>query len=223
MPFKRTIARSVGKLLQTYSEDDQDTIRGEDVPYRPQFTLAGPVSVTVLMVGGGGAGGGGSSPADGGGAGAGEVKYGTVTLSSGGSYVFRAGDGGPASGSGGPGENRTGTPTYISSPLFPTITAAGGGGGGAGGSGAGWPGGSGGGGGGDGTPGPDPSNQPRGSSTAANASHPLYSLTGYGNVGGHGSEDGGSVVVPVVLVILKQVVQQHQVEQDNQSQHLHIQ
>ena len=38
------------------------------------------------------------------------------------------------------------------------------------------PGGSGGGGGGDGTPGPDPTNQPRGSSTAANASHPLYFL-----------------------------------------------
>ena len=67
--------------------------------------------------------------------GAGEVKYGTVTLSSG-SYVFRAGDGGPASGSGGPGT--VGLEYIISSPLFPTITAAGGGGGGAGGSGAGW-------------------------------------------------------------------------------------
>ena len=129
MPFKRTIARSVGKLLQTYSEDDQDTIRGEDVPYRPQFTLAGPVSVTVLMVGGGGAGGGGSSPADGGGAGAGEVKYGTVTLSSGGSYVFRAGDGGPGPGNNAPSPGATGpgTPTDISSPLFTTVTAAGGG------------------------------------------------------------------------------------------------
>jgi hypothetical protein len=189
MPFKRSISRSVGKLLKTYSEDDQDTIRGEDVPYRPQLVPGGPVSVTVLMVGGGGAGGGIAGSADGGGGGAGEVKYGTITMGPG-SYVFRAGDGGPAPGTGGPGENRTGTPTYISSPLFPTITAAGGGGGGTG-SAGGWPGGSGGGGGGDGTPGPDPSNQPRGSSTAADATHPLYSLTGYGNPGGHGSEDGG--------------------------------
>ena len=54
------------------------------------------------------------------------------------------------------------------------------------------PGGSGGGGGGDGTNGPDPTNQPRGSSTAADVSNPYFSLTGYGNPGGHGSEDGGS-------------------------------
>ena len=92
MPFKRSIARSVGKLIKTYSEDDQDTIRGEDVPYRK--SSSGPISVTILMVGGGGAGGGAGSGADGGGAGAGEVKSGTIILSAGGSYVFRAGDGG---------------------------------------------------------------------------------------------------------------------------------
>ena len=195
MPFKNSVARSVGKLLKTYSEDDLENVRGEDVPYRKDGN--GTVEVTILMIGGGGAGGGANTGADGGGGGAGEVKSGTMTLSPG-SYVFRAGDGGPGPGNnaGTPGTTGPGTPTFISSPLFTTVTAAGGGAGGQGpdgsSDGAAMPGGSGGGGGGDGTNGPDPTNQPRGSSTAADVSNPYFSLTGYGNPGGHGSEDGGS-------------------------------
>ena len=41
-------------------------------------------------------------------------------------------DPGPGNNAGGPGATGPGTPTYISSPLFPTVTAAGGGGGGQG-------------------------------------------------------------------------------------------
>ena len=118
MPFKRTIARSVGKLLKTYSKDDLENIRGEDVPYRKEVGVT--VEATILMIGGGGAGGGAGSGADGGGGGAGEVKSGTMTLSPG-SYVFRAGDGGsgPGNNAPSPGTTGPGTPTFISSPLLP--------------------------------------------------------------------------------------------------------
>ena len=117
MPFKNSVARSVGKLLKTYSEDDLENVRGEDVPYRKDGTAS--VEVTILMIGGGGAGGGAGTGADGGGGGAGEVKSGTMTLSPG-SYVFRAGDGGPGPGNnaGSPGTVGPGTPTFISSPLL---------------------------------------------------------------------------------------------------------
>ena len=144
----------------------------------------------VLMVGGGGGGGGIGHGGDGGGGGAGEVKEGELTLATG-AYVFRVGDGGNASVTGEPGTPRNGTPTFISSPIFTTITADGGGGGGNGDNGAGGDGGSGGAGGGDGNSGTDSANQPRGASTAAPASSPFYTITGYGNVGGHGGGDGG--------------------------------
>tara|TARA_Y100000004_G_scaffold82033_1_gene92052 strand:+ start:59 stop:1099 length:1041 start_codon:yes stop_codon:yes gene_type:complete len=146
----------------------------------------------VLMVAGGGGGGGVGSGGDGGGGGGGEVKEGELTLATG-AYVFRVGDGGNASMTGTTGVPRSGTPTFISSPIFTTITAEAGGGGGSGGdSGGGGDGGSGGAGGGDGNNGTDSDNQPRGASTAAPATDPnYYTITGYGNVGGHGGGDGG--------------------------------
>ena len=150
----------------------------------------------VLMVAGGGGGGGITGAADGGGGGAGEVKEGELTLATG-AYVFRVGDGTPGATPGLAGSNRNGTPTFISSPLFTTITAAGGGGGAAGPDDngatsplAGGDGGSGGAGGGDGANGTDSTNQPRGVSTAAPASSPYYTITGYGNPGGHGGGAG---------------------------------
>ena len=161
---------------------------------------AGPLNTyvtRVLMIGGGGGGGGITSGADGGGGGAGEVKEGELTIATG-AYVFRVGDGTPGATTGKAGSPRNGTPTFISSPLFTTVTAAGGGGGATGpdsdaaeGALAGGDGGSGGAGGGDGTGGTDSTNQPRGVSTAAPASSPYYSFTGYGNPGGHGGGDGG--------------------------------
>ena len=144
----------------------------------------------VLMIAGGGGGGGKGSGGDGGGGGAGEVKEGELTLATG-AYVFRVGDGGDAQQPGDPGTPRSGTPTFISSPIFTTITAEAGGGGGNGDNGVGANGGSGGAGGGDGNNGSDPDNQPGGSSTAAPASSPYYTITGYGNAGGHGGGDGG--------------------------------
>ena len=194
-PFKSSLAKSVGKLLGVSKETDL-SLRG-DVQSTRRITPIVTFDTLVIMVAGGGAGGGGANGADGGGGGGGEVKFGPLTLQSEASYVFRAGDGGPAPGNNTPtGENGTGTPSFISSPLFTTVTAQGGGGGGTGGSnvppngGYGAPGGSGGGGGGDGTAGSH--NQPGGSSTAAPATDPdYYSFTGYGNAGGIGGEDGG--------------------------------
>ena len=89
------------------------------------------------MVAGGGAVGGIANGAVGGGGGGGEVKFGPLKLESSGTYVFRAGDGGPAPGNSTPtGENGTGTPSFISGPTgketFTTVTAQGGGGGGSG-------------------------------------------------------------------------------------------
>ena len=152
----------------------------------------------VLMIAGGGGGGGIGNGADGGGGGAGEVKEGELTLATG-AYVFRVGDGAQGDTAGEAGSPRNGTPTFISSPLFTTITADGGGGGanGPADSGvttplAGGDGGSGGAGGGDGANGTDSPNQPRGTSTAAPATDPVYyTITGYGNPGGHGGGDGG--------------------------------
>ena len=161
-------------------------------PILPKFVTR------VLMVAGGGAGGGVGNGADGGGGGAGEVKEGELSLASG-AYVFSVGDGASASNSGEPGSPRNGTPTYISAPFFTTITADGGGGGANGPADggvttpiAGGDGGSGGAGGGDGSDGTDSTNQPRGVSTAAPATDPVfYTITGYGNPGGHGGGDGG--------------------------------
>jgi len=200
-PFKTTLARSVGKLLGVYKETDL-SLRGDvqrsRVPPPPQLYEA-----LILMVAGGGAGGGAQTGADGGGGGAGEVKYGPFKFESSGSYVFRVGAGGPGASNnnlGASGTDGNGTPTYISSPLFTTVTAAGGGAGGSGPAdsgvtpGGGNPGGSGGAGGGDGNPEgvEDGTEQPGGTSTAAPASDSTYySFTGYGGNGSNGGGDGG--------------------------------
>ena len=193
-PFKSSLAKSVGKLLGVYKETDL-SLRGATQSSRriPPTVL---YDTLVVMVAGGGAGGGNANGADGGGGGGGEVKFGPLKLESSGAYVFRAGDGGPAPGNNtSTGENGNGTPSFISSPLFTTVTAQGGGGGGCGGSnappGGGAPGGSGGGGGGDGDSG-DSHPQPGGTSTAAPATDPnYYSFNGFGFPGGIGGEDGG--------------------------------
>ena len=195
-PFKSSLAKSVGKLLGVYKETDL-SLRGATQSSRriPPTVL---YDTLVVIVAGGGAGGGNANGADGGGGGGGEVKFGPLKLESSGAYVFRAGDGGPASGNNTPtGENGNGTPSFISSPLFTTVTAQGGGGGGTGGSnvppngGYGAPGGSGGGGGGDGAS-PGEHDQTAGTSTAAPAVDPTYySFNGFGFPGGIGGEDGG--------------------------------
>ena len=192
-PFKSTLAKSVGKLLGVYREPDL-SLRGATQNSRRIIPIT-TYDTLVIMVAGGGAGGGGANGADGGGGGGGEVKFGPLTLQSAASYVFRAGDGGPAPGNNTPtGENGNGTPSFISSPLFTTVTAQGGGGGGTGGSNAapgfGAPGGSGGGGGGDGGS-PGDHDQDGGAKTAADATSPYYSFQGYGGEGGKGGEDGG--------------------------------
>jgi len=154
-PFKSSLARSAGKLLGVFRERDI-SLRG----YAQESRVIPPPTLyetLILMVAGGGAGGGSANGADGGGGGGGEVKFGPLKLESSGTYVFRAGDGGPAPGNSTPtGENGSGTPSFISGTTseetFTTVTAQGGGGGGTGGSnappGGGAAGGSGGGGGG---------------------------------------------------------------------------
>ena len=195
-PFKSSLAKTAKQLLGLRNTADLG-LRGATQTSRREAPIL-TYDTLVVMVAGGGAGGGGANGADGGGGGGGEVKFGPLTLQSAASYVFRVGDGGPGPGNNTPtGENGTGTPSFISSPLFTTVTAQGGGGGGTGGSnvppngGYGAPGGSGGGGGGDGAS-PGDHDQPGGTSTAAPATDPdYYSFNAFGFAGGLGGEDGG--------------------------------
>ena len=164
-PFKSSLAKTAKQLLGLRNTADLG-LRGATQTSRRVAPLV-LYDTLVVMVAGGGAGGGLANGADGGGGGGGEVKFGPLKLESSGAYVFRVGDGGPGPGNNSSsGGNGNGTPSFISSPLFTTVTAQGGGGGGTGGSndppGGGSPGGiggedggGGGGGGGAGEPGAD--------------------------------------------------------------------
>ena len=115
-PIKSSLAKTAKQLLGLRNTADLG-LRGATQTSR---RVPPPVlyDTLVVMVAGGGAGGGNANGADGGGGGGGEVKFGPLKLESAGAYVFRVGDGGPASGNNTPtGENGNGTPSFISSPL----------------------------------------------------------------------------------------------------------
>ena len=102
-PFKSSLARSVGKLLGVYREEDL-SLRGATQSSRFIQTSATPFTANIVMMGGGG---GGGSYQGGGGGGAGGMAIFTfaVTLST--AYPFQVGNSGagspsyPSNGSGG--------------------------------------------------------------------------------------------------------------------------